>query len=152
MPNASLQEKLAEQHDAVVSACEELVQRQVQQKRGLTGAGIKAALKVATAVRPSFVREVVIRLVPEFAKALQPQFERCTERATATGGTVGDAFREELSSRPGEAADALLGVTDARVAAAAPTVRKAYDRLRGSAKTHVEAAMPDAGATLARFV
>lgn len=152
MPNDSLQAKLAQQHSAVISACTELVQQQVQQKRGFTGAGIKTALKVVTAVRPTFVQDVVARLLPEFASALQPLYERSLAAAAQQSKPVCDVFGQELSRAQGEAADALLSVTDVRVEAAAPAVRKAYGRLRGGAKPHVEAAVPELGATLARFL
>ena len=48
-----------------------------------------------------------------------------------------------LASRAGEAADALLGITDERATRAKNmSVKKAYDKLRPTAKKHVEAAIP----------
>ena len=54
--------------------------------------------------------------------------------------------REHLQANPARVADALLGITDRRAQRAKNQMVKAtYEKLRGQAKKHVEAAVPRLG-------
>lgn len=130
----------------VVSACVDLVDREVDGKSGLSGMAIKAGYKVVKALKPGFVTSVVDTLLPEFAQALMPIHER-----ESAGGA--DSFVRYVEGHTEEVADALLQVTDARAGKAKnATVKKTYERLRPSAKQNVIAAVPNLAATLRPFL
>jgi hypothetical protein len=108
---------------------------EVDDKSGLGGLAIKAAYKVVQGVRPGFVRQVVDFLLDDFLKALQPVYDEAVQKDEAPG-----PYLQRNASR---VADALLAVTDDRAARAEGSiVKKTYEKLRPSAKKHVEAAAP----------
>ena len=85
-----------------------------------------------TQVSDGFVAKAVNTLLPGFAAALDPFWQ---ERA-------GRPFADVLVARQDEAAEALLAVTDARVAGTSNgVVKKVYGTLRGRAKENVVAAI-----------
>jgi hypothetical protein len=128
---------------AVISECLQLIEEEVSDKRGVSGLAIKAGYKAVKGVRPSFIREAVENLVPQFADALDPLFQE----AAAAGKPVTPFFRE----RSGNVADALLTITDGKAARSDKgIVKSTYGRLRPSAKNHVEAAVPRLAALIER--
>ena len=135
MPN--LTEALTgESHkSAVVEDCLALIDAEVADKGGLTGLAIKAGYKTVQGIKPGFVRGVVSDLLPDFARALEPIYQE----AKATSAKVRDHF---VGNAP-RVADALLSVTDEKAKRAkSALVKGTYDKLRGSAKKNVEAAVP----------
>jgi hypothetical protein len=86
-------------------------------------------------IKPGFVRQVVSDLLPEFAAALDPLFRDAASR----GATVATHFLTHASS----AADALLAITDEKAQRSkSAVVKSTYEKLRGTAKKNVEAAIP----------
>ena len=115
-----------------------LVDDEVGKQKGLSGVAVKAGYKLVQGVKPGFVRNVVQRLLPDFATALDPY----VDKAQAAGQSCGDFF----SSNTPEIAEALLAVTDGRVEGSDHgSVKGAYGKLRGSARKNVEAAVPGLG-------
>ncbi len=57
---------------AVVDDCVLLIDAEVAGKGGLTGLAIKAGYRTVQGIKPGFVRQVVVYLLPEFAQALEP--------------------------------------------------------------------------------
>ncbi len=145
---SSLVDKLTapEVRPKVVAACVDLVDREVDAKGGISGFAVKAGYKVIKTLKPGFVAQVVDTLLPEFAAAMQPIYDR--------EGTVGaDGFVRYLQGHQAEVADALLGVTDARAQHAKnATVKKTYEKLRPAAKDNVSAAVPNLASTLRPFL
>ena len=85
-----------------------------------------------------FVRQVVVDLLPEFATALDPIYQEAKSKNVA----VSPYFNQNS----GRVADVLLAITDAKAARSkSGVVKGAYDRLRGTAKKNVEAAVPRLG-------
>lgn len=149
---ATLAEKITapDVQPKVIEACVSLIDDEVAAKRGLSGAAVKTGYKVIKALKPTMVRDAVTSLVPEFAGALQPMYDE--SGAADAGDAAGDKFAAALSANPDRAADLMLSVTDARASRANnKTIKKTYDRLRGSAKKHVAEAVPGLGRTLAKF-
>jgi hypothetical protein len=147
---STLTEKLttSETRPRVLDACVELVENEVAKKGGFSGAAIKTGFKVVKAIKPGIVRQTLDTLLPEFANALQPIFEKSTNGA----GDGGTAFANYLRGHTHETADALLTVTDKRAERAKnKTLKKTYDRLRSTAKEHVEAAVPGLADALQPF-
>jgi hypothetical protein len=122
-----------------------VLDEEVSDKGGISGLAIKAAFGVVKGIKPGFIREVVDALLDDFLKALDPIYQE----AVAAGKRPGEYLKANVS----RAADALLSITDARVKRSDKAVIKStYEKLRPSAKKHVEAAAPRLGAMLDRHV
>jgi phage-related tail fiber protein len=120
---------------AVIEDCVSLIDAEVGDKGGLSGLAIKAGYKTVQGIKPGFVRQVVSDLLPEFARALQPIFDEAA--------TKGASVREHFASNTTRVADALLTITDDKAKRSkSGMVKGTYEKLRGSAKKNVEAAVP----------
>lgn len=129
---------------SVVDACMQLIDAEVADKGGFSGIALKAGYAAVKNIKPGFVRHVVSELLPEFATALSPLYEE----AKAKGAGVVPHF----TSNSGRVADALLSITDGKAARSkSGVVKGTYDKLRGSAKKHVEAAVPRLSALIQKF-
>jgi len=123
---------------AVVDDCLELIDAEVADKGGLSGLAIKAGYGVVKGIKPGFIKQAVGDLLPEFAKALEPIYEEAKSKSKP----VAD-YMKDNSSR---VADALLAITDAKAQRSkSGAVKGTYEKLRGSAKKNVEAAVPRLG-------
>lgn len=119
----------------VLDDCMQVLDAEVDSKSGLQGLAIRGAYAVVKKVKPGFVRGCFDDMLVDFASRLDPFFQKAK--------SAGQTFPDYLASRTGEAADALLGITDDRaVNAKNLAVKGAYDKLRPMAKKHVEAAIP----------
>jgi hypothetical protein len=126
----------------VIADCERLIEEEVSSK-GLGGLILKPAYALVKAVKPGFIPEVIDHMLDDFADRLDPTYQA----AVAKNEPVSAYF----SSRTNEVAEALLAITDARAARAKnQMIKGAYDKLRGSAKKHVEAAVPRIGRLVAK--
>jgi hypothetical protein len=137
----SLAEKLLkpENRDRVVADCVTLVDEEVRSKGGLTGLAVKGAYGVVKAVKPKFVAEVVDGMLDEWVAKLEPFYD-------AWKAEGGKPFADYLKAHGPDAADALLSVTDGRAKVAkSGSVKKMYEKMRPSAKKHVEEALPRLG-------
>lgn len=118
----------------ITDACDVLDQ-EVSDKGGISGMAIKAAYSVVKGVKSGFVRDVIDALLDDFLDALDP----LRDKAEQQGVPVGDYFRRD----PDQVAERLLDITDKRVLRAErQVIKKTYEKLRPSAKKHVEAAVP----------
>ncbi len=125
-----------EKRSAVITDCLALIDAEVGDKRGVSGLAIKAGYKAVKGIRPSFIRDAVEGLLPEFADALDPLFQEAQSQET---GSVGVYLRE----RAGAVAEALLAITDGKAERSDKgLVKSTYNRLRPTAKSNVEAAVP----------
>jgi hypothetical protein len=137
---ASLTETLTSEikKSAVVDDCCALIDAEVADKGGISGLAIKAGYSAVKGIKPGFIRHVVIDLLPEFAAALEPLYQE----ARAGGKPVAAHF----TANAPRAADALLAITDAKVRhAQSGLIKGTYEKLRGTAKKNVEAAVPRIG-------
>ncbi len=122
----------------VVSDCLELLDREVDDKGGLSGLAIKAGYKAVQGVKPGFVKAVLNDLLPQFATAVDPIYEE----AKSGGKPIAAHFVAQKT----RVADALLAITDRRAEKTKfALVRATYERLRGTAKSNVESAVPRLG-------
>ena len=122
----------------VVDDCCALIEAEVKDKGGISGLAIKAGYGAVKGVKPGFVRAVVSDLLPEFARALDPIYQE----ARTAGRPVADFF----ASNSDRVAEALLAITDAKAQKSKNgLVKGTYDKLRGTAKKNVEAAVPRLG-------
>jgi hypothetical protein len=122
----------------VVDDCCALIDAEVKDKGGISGLAIKAGYGAVKGVKPGFVRTVVSDLLPEFARALDPIYQE----AKTAGRPVADFF----AAQSDRVAEALLAITDAKAQKSKNgLVKGTYDKLRGTAKKNVEAAVPRLG-------
>lgn len=137
-----LAEKLLEasRRSRVVEAAVRLIDEEVKSKGGLSGIAVKGAYGVVKAVKPRFVPEVVDGMLDEWVDKLEPFWNGWS----AEGG--GKTFSQYLSGRKADVAESLLGVTDGRARQSRNgSVRRMYDKMRPTAKKHVEEAVPRLG-------
>ena len=128
----------------VVEDCLHIIEAEVDDKGGLSGFAIKAGYKTIKGVKPGFIKQAVTDLLPEFANALDPLFQE----AKTKGSPVGDFFKSNSS----RVADALLAITDAKAERSkSGVVKGTYDKLRGTAKKNVEAAVPRLGGLVQKY-
>ena len=122
-----------------------LVDGQISDKSGISGAAIKLAYKTVTTFSPDHIQYMVFTLLPQIAVKLQPYWDDFR----ADGGGV---FGDYLAKRGEEVSEALLTITDARAEASdRPVIVKAYKSVRGSAAKNVQAALPDLGALVQKY-
>jgi hypothetical protein len=125
----------AEKRGRVVDACVELVDGEVEKKKGLGGIVIKAGYGAVKGIKPGFVRKVVDGLFDRWAAKLEPFWAEAE-----AGGTSPVAH---LTAKKSAVAEALLAVTDEKAQRADHAiVGSTYKKLRPSAKEHVEEAVP----------
>jgi hypothetical protein len=123
----------------VVADLNELVGQEVSDKSGVSGAAVKLGYATVTKLKPGVVPAAVDKMLPGFTDALQPFYNEYR----ATGGSDFGAF---LASRPAQAAEALLSVTDDRAEySSSDALKKAYSKLRPNALKNVEEALPRLG-------
>jgi hypothetical protein len=126
--------------ERVITDCIGLIDEEVKSKGGLGGMAIKAGYGVVKTVSPGFVKDVVDAMLDEWVQKLEPFYVQW-EGAGKKG-----SFSDFLTGRGSEAADKLLEVTDARARRTSHgSVKKMYEKLRPSAKEHVEKALPRLG-------
>ena len=141
MPTLAEQISTPQKRPGLIKDLAKLVDEEVASKGGLSGIGIKTAYGLVKAIKPGFVPDVIEGMIDDCIIKLEPIY---AETVTA-GGSVARGF----SSRAPAVADALLSVTDQRAEKTTHnTAKKAYQKLRPSAKRNVEEAVPRLGELL----
>ena len=129
----------------VIADCQKLIDEEVSEKSGISGAAVKLAYKTVKAVAPGYIQHMVTSLLPDLVDKLDPYWADFA----ASGGS---GFGDYLAKRGHEVAESLLSVTDARAARSSrPTVIKAYKTVRGGAVKNVEAALPRVGDLVLKY-
>jgi hypothetical protein len=142
---ASLKEQLSEgaKRARVIEDAQHVLDLEVADKGGITGMAIKGAYKVVKGVKPGFIPEVIDHLLDDFLDALDPVYQEALAK--------GESPSTYLESNRSRVADALLAITDGRARRAKnQSIKKLYEKLRPTAKKHVEAAAPRLGQMLQR--
>ena len=128
----------ADKKEKVVDDCLGLIDAEVADKGGISGLALKAGYSAVKGIKPGFIRHVVTDLLPEFAQALDPFYQEAVEKKKTPS--------EHFVANGSRVADALLSITDTKAKnAKSGVVRSTYDKLRGTAKKNVEAAVPRLG-------
>jgi hypothetical protein len=128
----------------VVADCARLVDEEVDSKGGLSGLAIKGAYMVVKAVKPGFIAEAIDHMLDDFVGRLEPFFAEAQQKS--------EPIAPFISTRASVVSDALLAISDERAARAKnQTVKKAYEKLRPTAKKNVEAAIPRVGRLVAKY-
>ncbi|WP_410576184.1 DUF6918 family protein [Amycolatopsis sp. lyj-108] len=124
---------------AVVSDFEGLVDAEVSDKGGVSGAVVKTGFAAVKKIKPGIIPSAVDALLDDFTVALEPFYGDYKAKG-------GNDFGAYLAGRGDEAADALLSVTDARAdKSSRDSIKKVYGKLRPNGKKNVEEALPRLG-------
>ncbi|BAT51363.1 unknown protein [Nostoc sp. NIES-3756] len=127
----------------VVDDCCRMIDAQLASKSGLSGMALKTAFAALKGIKPGYIPNVVEQLLPQCCEALDPIWSEGVQKGDPVGHLVDNRSRT---------ADALLSITDARVKdSKRQLVRGTYDKFRGSAKQHVEEAVPDFAQVIERY-
>jgi hypothetical protein len=127
----------------VVDDCCLMIDGQLASKSGFSGIALKAAFAALKGIKPGYIPHVVEMLLPECFDALDPIWSEGLQK--------GDPVTH-LSVSRSQAAEALLSITDERVKVSQRAiVRGTYEKLRKSAKEHVEEAVPDLAKVIDRY-
>lgn len=131
-----------DRREKLVADCVRLIEAQVASRGPIRRIALGASLAVLDTIKPHALQRAVRGLLPEFAAALDPLYQRFLADKRVD-------FSQFLDQHPAEAVDALIAVTDRRARASANSaVRSAYRRLRGSAEAEVRGALPALGRVL----
>ena len=126
--------------DTAVTRITAVVEQQIARRKGLSGAGLRTALKMAKSNRPDVLPAMINRLLPEFCEALDPYFQQFQASDESD-------FQRFVMQRESELTEAMLSVTDARAEHAQnKTFKRMYKQLRGTAGNELGAALPDIAA------
>ncbi len=127
----------------VVDDCCKMIEAQLASKSGISGIALKAAFAALKGIQPGYIPNVVEQLLPECFTALDPLWSEGVHKGNPVA---------HLVDRRDRTAEALLGVTDARIKhSKRQIVRGTYEKLRGSAKKHVEEAVPDLAKVIDKY-
>jgi hypothetical protein len=123
----------------LVAGCYALIEQEVAELSGVSGAAVKVAYKSVSTFRPGHIQHLLQALLPQLVDELEPYW--ADFRASGSS-----EFGDYLAKHGAEVSKALLAVTDARAAESRrQVVIKAYNTVRSSAARHVEAALPRVG-------
>lgn len=150
MSQVQLKERLGAEpiRGRVIEDCVALVEAQVKAKSGLSGAAIRTAYATIKRIKKGFVADVIDGMLDEWLEKLQPYYDSWSSGAAGDDGTT---FSEFLIARSDDVAEDLLSVTDRRAETSKhKTAKKAYLKMRGSAKNHVTEAVPALGRVFER--
>lgn len=145
---ATLEQMLlsSENFPKVISDCKTLIDKQVAQRKGLSGMAIKGGYKAVKRFRPDVIETSLESLLPEFVQKLEPFWQEYEEK----GGSL--TMRQFLQGNSSRVASALLSITDERARKTDLKVLKsAYSKLRPFAQENVEQALPDVGDLVQRY-
>ncbi|MET9200022.1 hypothetical protein [Gordonia sp. NPDC003585] len=137
----SLTPLLENNREAVVADLVGVIDAEVADQKGLSGAAVKTAYAAAQKIKPGVVSNATNLMLPDFLSALAPFWDSKPD---------GVAFGDHLVANDDAAAEALLTVTDDQAESAKPALAKVYGSLRGKGKGHVVAALPRVGAAIER--
>jgi hypothetical protein len=142
---ATLRELLGsgDKRRGVIRDAVQVLEAEVADKGGLSGIAIKGAYGIVKGIKPTFIEETVDALLDDFLDALDPLYQEAVSR--------GISPKAHLLANGSRMAESLLAITDERaMRASRPLVKKTYEKLRPTAKKHVEAAAPRVAEMLER--
>jgi hypothetical protein len=132
----------SDRRSAVVDDLQGLVDSEVSNKSGLSGGVVKTGYAGLKKIKPGIVREALDKMLDEFVEQLEPFWTTYTTEAAGDFGTF-------LGTRPQEASNALLSVTDRRAESSSrAAITSIYGKLRPKAQENVIEALPGLGAVI----
>lgn len=105
----------------VIADCFALIEQEVAELSGISGAAVKLAYKTINTFKPGHIRFMIQSLLPDLVSKLEPYW---ADFRTSGSGEFGDY----LAKRGDDVSQALLSVTDARAAASGLSSSRHTDR------------------------
>lgn len=122
----------------------ELIEHEVDDQRGLTGAAIRSGYRLVTRMRDGLIRDALDDMLDAFVSELDPLW---FEHGSLQG------FDQFLAAHRCRVAQRMLQVTDARRDTARNrSLRSAYDRLGPVARPRIERAVPRLGQVIQKYL
>jgi len=127
--------------DVIIEDVVELIDREVDDKGGLTGMALKGGYNAVKQMRDGrMIHKAVDDMLDEFTEALEPLYDDYMAAESTR------SFEQYLDAHEDRATQALLGITDRRADDASNQfLAETYDKLRGQAEDHVADALPRVG-------
>jgi len=124
-----------------------LIDAEVQRKRGVSGFAIRNGYKVVKKLKNGrMIEKAVNMLLDEFTDALSPLHDTFREE----GGS--GSFATYLQKHDEKASNALLSITDEKARGAeSKVIKKTYNTLRPQAVGHVKEALPGVGRMIDQY-
>ena len=117
----------------VLKACEDLVEDELNQAKGLSGIALRTAFAVVQALDDSFIQKALNKLFDDFMISLEPFWSQSTVAS----------LEDDWRSQAPQIADALLGAADKKIERVQnKSVKKVYSKLRPKAASYVQNAVP----------
>lgn len=136
----------AHHRDELTSDAARMVEQYIQQRGGLKGMGLKTGLALLKAARPDILERASQRMLPDMVRALEPLYQEFRQAGVSD-------FSVFLDRRADTAIELLLGVADAKVAAAHNAAAKAaYQKFRGGAAEEVRGLLPRIGKLVTAYL
>jgi hypothetical protein len=132
--------------DALTADVVAVVERHVARRPGVRGVALRATLAAVHRLLPDAIPRTVTRLLPDFIANLEPFLEQ-------SGAANGREFARYLTRDRRRAAEALLGVADARVERSSNAALKTFYRgFRDTAEREAEEIVPGLAEVLAKHL
>ena len=124
-----------EERRAVLDDCVELIDAEVNDKKGLSGKFVRGAFKTVKSFKPGIIPMSMDALLDDFAVKVDQHWQIC-QQGTVPARAYFEQNRAQISLL-------LLEITDERAAKSKHKVLvRAYKSLRGKATDHIGQAMP----------
>ncbi len=129
----------------VIADCFTLIDQEVAEQSGISGAAVKLAYKTVNTFLPGHVRFMVESLLPDMVDSLEPYW---ADFSTSGGAEFGDY----LAKRGDEVSQSLLSVTDDRAAASGGRWSPRHtDQSAAAQRSTSQAALPRVGDLVRKY-
>jgi hypothetical protein len=133
----------------VVRESVSLLEHHLRGMSGLRGLLARTVFDALRRFRPAFIDRALDRLLPDFVSALEDAYQP----GISGTGSVAEDFSAFMLRSPEAVIEALLQVTDRRVADFGhPLISRAYARLRRMAEHEISEVLPDLAAHLPEWL
>ncbi len=137
---------MAADRKTLVNDVVKLIDEEVARKKGVTGLALKGGYRVVKKLKSGRMIQLAVgHLLDDFTDAIEPIHAEFREKGDGS-------FVNWLRKHEGDAANALLGITDRRAHEAEQAVlKKTYSKLRPQAERHVRDALPGLGRLIEQY-
>ena len=134
-----------ERKEAAIADLAKLLESALSNRGGISGVAIRTSVSMLKAAKPDVLQRGAARMLPKFAAALQPLFDRYQ---SAGGGD----FAAFLGNNATEATKALADAADQLMATSQnATARSLYEKFRGGAEKDIAAMVPQVGKLIQHY-
>lgn len=132
--------------DAAIADLAQLLESALSHRGGLTGMAMKTGVAMLKAAKPDVMQRGATRMLPEFARELQPLYARFQKQ----GGGDFSAF---ILKHSAEAAKVLAHSADQLMSTSQNVAAKSlYGKFRGGADKDIAAMVPQVGKLVQKYL